>query len=92
MIQHLSLDGQIMHTINFCQNMQYEVNVMHPTQENDQKSCFWLFGSFKKAFLRFLNDPAWVIGWPTHAHHLVLLTYAISSQSNAPNSRKWQKI
>ena len=61
-----------MHTIDFYQNMQYKVDPMHQTQENGQKPLFWLFGSFKKAFLRFLNDPAWVIRWPTHADHLVL--------------------
>ena len=60
---------------------------MPQTQENGQKHVFWLFGSFKKAFLWFLNDPAWAIQWPTHAHHLVLSKYAISSQSDAPNPR-----
>ena len=54
---------------------------MHQTQENGLKPRFWLFGSVKMAFSRSLNDPVWVIGWPTHAHHLVLLTYAISIQS-----------
>ena len=64
---------------------------MHPTQENDQKSCFWLFGSFKKAFLRFLNDPAWVVQWRTHANHLVLSKFAIWSRLDGPKSRKWTK-
>ena len=71
--------------------MQFEVDPMHRTQENGQKPCFWLFGSFKKAFLWLLNDPAWVIRWPTHAHHLVLSKYAISDCPNGPNPRKRSK-
>ena len=71
--------------------MQYQLNPMNQTQEIGQKPHFWLFGSFKKAFLRFLNDPAWVIGWQNHAHHLVLSKYAISNQYDAPNSKKWPK-
>ena len=90
-IQHGRYNGQIMQTIYFYQHMHYQVNLMHQTQENGQKSKFWLFGSFKKSFLWFLNDPAWVIWWKTHEHHLVLLKYPISSQSDAPNLRNWAK-
>ena len=86
-IQHGRYNGQIMQTIYFYQHMHYQVNLMHQTQENGQKSHFWLFGSFKKAFLRFLNDPAWVIGWQNHAHHLVLSKYAIQSHPNGPKRR-----
>ena len=32
-----------------------------------------------------------MIRWPTCAHHVVLSKYAISSQSDISNSRKWQK-
>ena len=126
--------------------MQYQVVQTDQTAENGQKPHFWLFGSFKNPFLRFLNDHLWtgnlaehwwtfsfikicniksigqakvkkraknlifgyldhskrqflwfltdptlVIGWATHAHHLVLWKYAISNQSDAPNSRKWPK-
>ena len=71
--------------------MHYGVNPMHQTQENGQKTHFWLFGSLKKAFLGFLNDPGRLIWWPNDAHHLVLSKYAISSQSDARNSRKWPK-
>ena len=40
-IQHEYYNRQSMQTISFNQN----------TQENGQKAYFWLFGSFKKAFL-----------------------------------------
>ena len=69
--------------------MQFQVNPMHQTQENGQKPSFWLFGSLKKAFLRFLNDPQWVVRWPTHSHHSILSEYAISSQGDAPYEIKW---
>ena len=69
--------------------MQYQGDPTDQTQENGLKPRFWLFASVKMAFSRFLNDPVWVIGWPTHAHHLVLSKYAIQSQSDVPNSRKW---
>ena len=91
MIHNGWYDGQLIPTIQFYQNVQYQVKPMHQTKENGQKPRFWLFGSFKKAFLWFLNDPAWAIPWLAHAHQLVLSKYAISSQSNAPNSRKWPK-
>ena len=68
--------------------MRYKVDPTDQIQENGQKPHFWLFGSFKMAFLRFLNDPAWMIPWPTHTYHIVLSKYAISSQSDAPNPRK----
>ena len=42
-------------------------------------------------FLWILNDPAWAIPWPTHAHHLVLSKYAISSRSDVRNARNWPK-
>ena len=64
---------------------------MNQSQENGWKPHFWLFGSFKKAFLWFLNDPAWLIRWSNRAYHLVLSKYAISNQSDVPNSRKWPK-
>ena len=61
---------------------------MHWSHENGQNHRFWLFGSFKKVLLRFLIDPLWLIQWPNRADHLVLLYYAISSQSDTPKSRK----
>ena len=36
--------------------MQYQVNPIDQTPENGQKPLFWLFGSFKNAVFRFLND------------------------------------
>ena len=60
---------------------------MHQTQENGLKPRFWLFGSVKMAFSRFLNDPVWMIGWPTHTHHLVLSKYALPSRPKGPNPR-----
>ena len=39
--------------------MQYQVDPTDQTQENGQKPLFWPFRSFKKAFLRSLNDPSW---------------------------------
>ena len=39
--------------------MQYQVVQTDQTAENGQKTHFWLFGSFKNPFLRFLNDPLW---------------------------------
>ena len=71
--------------------MEYQVDPTDQTQENGQTPHFWLFGSFTKVFSWFLNDPAWLIRCPTHAYHLVLSEYAISSQSDAPASRKWPK-
>ena len=56
-----------------------------PKSRKWPKTVFWLFESFKKAFLRFLNDPLRLIQLPNHADHLVLSWYAISSQSDAPN-------
>ena len=38
--------------------MQYQVDPTDQTQENGQKPLFWLFGSFKNAFLWLLNDPS----------------------------------
>ena len=38
--------------------MQYQVDTRDQTPENGQKPLFWLFGSFKNAFLRLLNDPS----------------------------------
>ena len=71
--------------------MKFEVDPRHPTERNGQKLHFWLFRSFKHGFLRFLNDPAWVIGWPNHVDHLVPSKYAISSRTDASNSRKRPK-
>ena len=42
-------------------------------------------------FLRFLNDPGWLIRQPNSAHHQVISKYAISSRSYVPNSRKQPK-
>ena len=39
--------------------MQYQVVQTDQTAENGQKPHFWLFGSFKNPFLRFLNDHLW---------------------------------
>ena len=61
------------------------------TQDNGQKAYFLAIWVIQKAFLWLLNDQAWVIHWPKHANYLVLLKYAISSQSDAPNSRKWPR-
>ena len=36
--------------------MQYQVDPTDQTPENDQNPLFWLFGPFKNAFLRLLND------------------------------------
>ena len=71
--------------------IKFEIHPRSRTQENDQKPHFWLFGSPKKAFLRFLNDPAWGIWQPNCQHHLVKWKYAISSRSDERNSRKWPK-
>ena len=71
--------------------MQYGVNPMLQTRENGPKPRFWLFGSFKKAFFWFLNDPAWVVWKPNRARHLLLSKYAIWSRSHAPNSRNRRK-
>ena len=68
--------------------MQYQVNLIHQTEENGQKADFWLFGSFKN---EFLNDSLSVKRWPNGVHYLVLSEYAISSQAATTNSRKWQK-
>ena len=43
-------------------------------------------------FLWILNDPPWAIPWPTHAHHLVLAKYAISSRSEVRNAIKTREI
>ena len=91
MVQPDLNDVQIVDTVMFYQDMQYQVNRMHKTQEKVQKPHFWLFGSFKKAFFWFLNDPTWVIWCSNHAEHLVLTKYAISSRSNARKSRNWPK-
>ena len=144
MIQHWWYDVQLMHNIYFCQNMQYQVNLIHQTQEIDQNLIFrfldhskrhfviyeWsstsvtigqsctlfismIIHTFKsirlsefkkmakrnllatwtiqKGILWFLNAQTLVILWPKHENHLVLLKYAILSQSDAPNSKKWPK-
>ena len=44
--------------------MQHQVDPTTQYPENGQKPPFWHFGSFKNAFLRLLNDPAWAISWP----------------------------
>ena len=46
---------------DFCyyHNMQYQVDPTDQSPENGQKPLFWLFGSFKNAFLWHLNDPSW---------------------------------
>ena len=36
--------------------MQYQVDPTGQTLENDHNPLFWLFGPFKDAFLRLLND------------------------------------
>ena len=73
--------------------MQDRVKPLSQTQENGQKPHFWLFGSFKKAFLWFLNDSAWAIWQPTWQDHLVQSKYAIWSRSDAQNlNKKSQKL
>ena len=71
--------------------MQFEVDPGHLTQVNDQMPHFWLFGSFKKAFFSFLNDPAWVVWRRNRERHLVLSKYAISSRSDVPNTSNLPK-
>ena len=39
--------------------MQYQVDTRHQTPENGQKPLFWLFGSFKNAFLWSLHASSW---------------------------------
>ena len=39
--------------------MQYQADPTDRSPENGQKPLFWLFGSFKNAFLWHLNDPSW---------------------------------
>ena len=54
MIQHHIYDGEIVRAMQFYQNMQYQVNPIHQTQENVQKPYFWLFGIIQKGiFLIF---------------------------------------
>ena len=50
---------QTLKNILYYHNMQYQVDPTDQTPENGQKPLFWLFGSFKSAFLWFLNDPSW---------------------------------
>ena len=45
--------------IKYYHNMQYQVDPTDLTQENDKKTLFWHFGSFKNEFLWFLNGPSW---------------------------------
>ena len=61
----------ILENIEYYHNMQYRVDPTNQTPENGQNPDFWLFGSSKKAFLWFLNDPAWAIWEPTCQDHLV---------------------
>ena len=60
MIQHESNDGQMVYTIYFYQNMQYQVSPIHQTQENGEKAHFWLIWIIQNAFFWFLNDPTWL--------------------------------
>ena len=39
--------------------MRYQVDPTDQTPDNGLKHLFWLFGSFKNAFLWSLNDPSW---------------------------------
>ena len=52
--------------------------------------CAYLDHS-KRHFLWLLNDPTRVITWTNHVDYLVLSEFAVSSQSDATNSRKWPK-
>ena len=45
--------------ILYYHNMQYKVDPTDQSPENSQKPHFWLFGSFKNAFMWHLNDPSW---------------------------------
>ena len=40
--------------------MQYQVDPTDQIPENGQRTLFWLFVSFKNAFLWSLNDPSWL--------------------------------
>ena len=51
--------SQMVRNILYYHNMQYQVDPTDQTPENGQKRLFWLFGSFKNAFLWFLNEPSW---------------------------------
>ena len=53
--------------------------------------CFGYLNLSKRRILWFLNDPACLIPWPTHLHHLVQSKYAMPRRTNGPNSRKWPK-
>ena len=44
---------QILETIWYYLNMQYQVDPTDQTPENGQKPYFWIFGSFKNAFVTF---------------------------------------
>ena len=57
--------------------------------QNYQRHFFAI--SIIEVFLWLLNDPAWVIRWSNRVHHLVVSIYTISSQFDAPKSRKWSK-
>ena len=56
-----------------------------------KKTRLCLFGSFKRHFLWLLNDPTQVITWTSHDDYLVPSEYAVSTQSDAPKSRKLPK-
>ena len=49
----------MLENIKYYHNMEYQVDPTVQTPENGQKRLFWLFGSFKNAFLWFLNEPSW---------------------------------
>ena len=51
--------SQTLRNILYYQNMRYQVNPTDQSQDNEQKPLFWVFGSFKNAFLWWLNDPSW---------------------------------
>ena len=50
---------QMLGSILYYHNVQYQVDPTHKIPENDQNLFFWLSGSFKNAILCFLNDPSW---------------------------------
>ena len=95
MIEYEFYDWPILHTVYIYDNTQFQVNQIVQTQDNGQKAYFWLFKPLKKAFLHFLNDPAWVIGWPTHEHHEFYqnMQYKVNpmhqTQENGQTPRFW---
>ena len=58
--------------------MQYQVDPTDQTQENGQKTLFWIFGSFKMHFCDILMILHDLVMLPNAGKHLVLSHYATS--------------